>query len=161
MARKVIAYFLLSVGILATLFFQGKGGKIVPYNTFLSWAAYIVSGMGLIMLFAIPPIKQIKEEKAFKRLIEYLKNNGERVTINLSDCLILENNYTCEHESRPLFEEIVFGDLERFVPGDDNVVRDKISNLRIDNITQSILALSAMSFEKIKLPSCFFLIHRN
>ena len=136
--RKILAYSLLVVGVLGTLFFNNNV-NIIPFTILFRILAVIIGLVGLIMLFTTLSYKKMKEQQQLKQLIEELKANGEQITVDLSQCHILEHSYTEALESRPLFDEIAIGDLEMLIPGDETMQRDKTNMTKIENVTQSIL----------------------
>jgi len=136
--RKILAYSLLVVGVLGTLFFNNNV-NIIPFTILFRILAVIIGLVGLIMLFTTLSYKKMKEQQQLKQLIEELKANGEQITVDLSQCQILEHSYTEALESRPLFDEIAIGDLEMLIPGDETMQRDKTNMTKIENVTQSIL----------------------
>jgi hypothetical protein len=139
MARKIIAYILVAIGVLAALFFKGNAGDMIPYAPCFFICSNIIWVIGVLLLFTMPSLRKIKEQQSLKALIDSCKKNGDCFTVDLTKCRITEHSYTSEHESRTFFEDIAITDLERFMPDEENVVWDKTSKVKMDNIIQSVI----------------------
>ena len=135
---KILAYSMLTVGVLGALFFNNNM-NLIPYTIIYKILSIILALAAMVFLFTIPPDSKLREQMQLKYLIEGLKENGATLKVDLTRCSILENSYTEAHEARPMFEAIAFGELQNIMPADDNKVLDKTSQTKLENITLTIL----------------------
>lgn len=136
--RKILAFSLLSLGVLGALFFNNNM-NIIPYTIIYKTLSVIMAIAGIILLFTIPPAHKLRERQQLKQLIDSLKANGATLSIDLTQCTILEHSYTEARGARPVFEAMGFTELDNILPGDDNVTIDKTTQTKMENITLSIL----------------------
>lgn len=139
---KIIAYSLLTLGVLGALFFNNNL-NIIPYTVVYKILSVIIGLIGIILLFTIPPDSKLREQKQLNALIDQLKTNGATLKVDLTKCTILENSYTEAHNSRALFEAMDSGELKNILPDNDNAVIDKTTKAKLENITLSIIVYEA------------------
>jgi len=92
MAKRIIAYFLFGIGTIIYIF-SAKYTGALPYRI-IFWATGII--MYIIGYRIIKYGPSFRKQKALKRLQEIisdLKENGEKIVVDLSKCEIRENNY--------------------------------------------------------------------
>ena len=139
---KILAYSMLSVGVLGALFFNNNM-NLIPYTIIYKILSIILALVAIVYLYTIPPDSKLREQLQLKYLIAGLKEKGATLKVDLTKCTILENSYTEAPETRPMFESIAFGDLQNIIPDDENKVLDKTTKTKLENITLSILVYEA------------------
>ncbi len=139
---KILAYSMLTVGVLGALFFNNNM-NLIPYTIVYKILSIILSLVAIVYLYTIPPDSKLREQMQLKYLIEGLKEKGATLKVDLRQCTILENSFTEALEARPMFEAIAFGELQNIIPTDDNQVLDKTTKTKLENVTLSILVYEA------------------
>jgi len=140
--RKILAWSLLALGTLGTLFFNNNV-NIIPFTIIYQVLSILLGIAGMVLLFSMPSEAKVREQAKLKTLIEQLRENGATLKVDLTKCTILENSFTEAHDSRAMFEVMTFGELNRIIPDDDNAVVDKTTNTRLENVTLTILVYEA------------------
>ena len=110
--KRIIAYIIILLGLLAFEFFRHYNGQVIPYTFgfgLLGLALFLIGGW---WLRNTPTIKQSKEALAAKQFTDDLKANGDKISIDLGNCEVKENKYSEERlrggnygEGTPIGEE--------------------------------------------------------
>jgi hypothetical protein len=134
--KRIIAVILIALGFVIITFFRGYNGSGVPYP-FLFLFLGIISLLSGAYLFK--DRKTLKEEKLNKQLkihIDNLKAKGEKITVDLSKCEIIENDYT---EEKELPDSYGYFNVGRDVKTFNALTGDSIRNTELVNVYQAVL----------------------
>ncbi|MFT3702624.1 MAG: hypothetical protein QM802_09650 [Agriterribacter sp.] len=100
MAKRIAAYTLIILGILTFLYFRNYSGELIPYpSLFWSLGIAILAG-GVLLLRLTPSPAASKTQKQLASIIADLKNNGEKISVDLTQCELKEQNYVKEKEKK-------------------------------------------------------------
>jgi hypothetical protein len=139
MWRKITAYSLFILGFLTITFFRHYTGEIIPYPSLFWLIGFALFFVGYMLIRYTPSVKDQKRIQQLRQLIGDLKANGEKIRVDLSDCEILEHNYSEHRET--------YGRDSNFLsltgaPGIHyllNELEDETHGTGIANVTQSVL----------------------
>ena len=140
--RKLLAYTLLTVGVIGALFFNNNV-NIIPFTLAYQVLSVLMGIFGLILIFTIPSDNKLREQQQLKLLIDTLKTNGATLKVDLTRCTILENSYTESHNANRMLDVVASGDLKNILPDDDTAVTDVTTKTKLENVTLSILVHEA------------------
>jgi hypothetical protein len=101
MIRKLLGYLFAFIGFIGLGFFRYYKGTVISYP-FLSFCISIAIGIiGWYFISTSKSNKQSKQKRYEKEQLNKLKANAERITLNVDNCEIRENDYYEEylHES--------------------------------------------------------------
>lgn len=94
--KNILGIILIVVGVILFLFFKNYNGSLLPYPTLWFFVGIILVFLG-IRLFASSKLKIVKEsEKSHLSEIKRLKENGEKIFVELNDCEIVSSKYQME-----------------------------------------------------------------
>ncbi|HVU54674.1 MAG TPA: hypothetical protein VHD83_06440 [Puia sp.] len=98
MWRRILAYILFGLGFLTLTFFKHYTGELIPYP-FLFWLVGLaLFAGGLLFLRYTPDGRDLEARKKLVATIADLKNNGEKIQVDLSKCEIKEHSYSEEKQ---------------------------------------------------------------
>ncbi|MBV4359226.1 hypothetical protein [Pinibacter aurantiacus] len=108
MQKRFLAYLLFGIGVITVTFFRHYSGEIIPYP-FLFWlSGFALFGIGVWLLRNTPSAAEENIQKRLAEAVSDLKENGEKIRIDLTECEVKEHNYIEEREKEkgpndPLF----------------------------------------------------------
>ncbi len=150
MWRRIIAYFLIGLGLLTIIFFRKYSGELIPYP-FLFWLIGLALFWGgFLFLRYTPSTKDISVQKQITTLIEDLKENGEKIQVNLTECELRENNYIEEKEKYGHKNELLTLDIEREIQGLNALAGGSMRNVEQVQIKQTVIIFSKLNIRSGK-----------
>jgi len=139
MWRRILAYFLFISGFLTVTFFKHYSGDLIPYP-FLFWVlGLVLFAGGFLFLRYTPDSKELNIRKRLVETINGLKNNGERIQVDLSQCEIKEHNYMEEKDKYGHNNEFLTLNIEKEIQGWNILSGDGWRNVEQVQIRQSVL----------------------
>src|ERR1700744_1533052 len=98
MYKTILGCVLWIFGVLIFAYFKYDSWHIVPYPYSIALQIFgcAVTSFGTYMIFKGTRDKANKISKKMRVFIENLKENGEKIEVNLLECEIKENNYNEE-----------------------------------------------------------------
>jgi predicted membrane protein len=136
--KRILSYILFGLGFLTVTFFRRYSGTLIPYP-FLFWLlGIILFVIGIYLYRTTSTIKEQKNEGIIKKYIADLKENGERIKVDLTKCEIKENNFTEEKEKYAGTNTLTYLDIERQIQM-WNAIGDATRNTELVNINQSVI----------------------
>ena len=142
MWRRILAYILFGLGFLTVTFFRKYSGDLIPYP-FLFWLLGL--GMfwgGLLFLRYTPSPKEINNQKQVNVAINELKENGEKIQVDLTQCELKEHNYFEEKEKYGHKNELLTLDIEREIQSWNALGGGYIRNVEQVQIKQTVIIFS-------------------
>ncbi len=94
MVKRVIAYILFAIGFVIIAFFRNYHGTIIPYPFVIWLIGLSMWFFGWRVLRYGEKFKQLREDEKQKKFIDDLKENGEKIQVDLTQCEIKENDYS-------------------------------------------------------------------
>lgn len=150
MWRRIIAYFLIGLGLFTIIFFRKYSGELIPYP-FLFWLIGLAMFWGgFLFLRYTPSTKDISVQKQITTLIEDLKENGEKIQVNLTECELRENNYIEEKEKYGHKNELLTLDIEREIQGLNALAGGSMRNVEQVQIKQTVIIFSKLNIRSGK-----------
>ncbi|HYV92150.1 MAG TPA: hypothetical protein VE978_10220 [Chitinophagales bacterium] len=138
MARRISAYILFGLGILTVTFFREYSGKSIPYPFLFWFLGFVMFLAGWAVLRFTPTVKDVRDTKRLKKLIEDLRANGEKIKVDFSKCEIKSNDYSEERErygtGNPLTTLSIEAEIQAW-----NALTDQMRNTKIVEVYQSVL----------------------
>jgi hypothetical protein len=145
MWRRIIAYLLIVLGLLTIIFFRKYSGELIPYP-FLFWLIGLAMFLGgLIFLRYTPSSKDISVQQQIAKFIEDLKEHGERIQVNLTECELRENHYIEEKEKYGHKNELLTLDIEREIQGLNALAGGSMRNVEQVQIKQTVIIFSKLN----------------
>ncbi len=139
MWRRIIAYILFGLGILTITFFRKYSGEIIPYP-FLFWLLGIAMFFGgFLFLRYTPSRKELTIQKQISEMISDLKENGERILVDLSQCELKEHNYFEEKERYGHKTELLTLDIEREIQAWNSISGSSMGNFEQVQVKQTVM----------------------
>jgi hypothetical protein len=98
MKNRIIAYILFFLGLLIYIFFWHYNGRSISVISAFALAliGIVIFWVGRRLLRSTPTIRQSKEMDAANQFIKDIKANGDKISVDLNNCEVKENNYTEE-----------------------------------------------------------------
>ncbi|MFC4230805.1 hypothetical protein ACFOW1_02810 [Parasediminibacterium paludis] len=94
MLRRILACILFGLGLLIVTFFRKYSGQVIPYPFLFYLAGLAMFMIAALLLRNVPTRIQLTLQKQ----IADLKENGNKIRVDFSQCEIKENNYTEEQD---------------------------------------------------------------
>lgn len=139
MQRRILAYLLFGLGFLTATFFRKYSGELIPYP-FLFWVLGLSMLFGgLLLLRYAPAPKELSIRKQVKKLIADLKENGEKIQVDLSKCEIKEYNYVEERERYGHKNELLTLDIEREIQSWNAIGGGSVRNVGQVQVMQTVI----------------------
>lgn len=139
MQRRILAYLLFGLGFLTATFFRKYSGELIPYP-FLFWLLGLSMLFGgLLLLRYAPAPKELSIRKQVKKLIADLKENGEKIQVDLSKCEIKEHNYVEERERYGHKNELLTLDIEREIQSWNTIGGGSVRNVGQVQVMQTVI----------------------
>ncbi len=95
MSKRIIAYILFALGFVLYVFCARFRGEI-SFRIILVIIGMIMHIVGYRMIKSGLTFKQVKAAKRLKKIISDLKEDGEKILVDLSTCEIIGNDYYVE-----------------------------------------------------------------
>jgi hypothetical protein len=121
--KRILGWASFGIGLLILTFFRKYTGHIIPYPWVFYSAGLIFFLAGFIFLRKIPTVTASKILEKANALIKDLRDNGNKVTVDLNLCEIKVNHYTEQPDN---FKSAT--DLELFTAMDLVYFYNKIHN---------------------------------
>lgn len=120
MWKRILAYFLIILGLLVTLFFRKYTGELIPYP-FLFWLTglALLAG-GLYLLRNSLTRKEKNQQQKLAEAVNHLKLNGEKIIVDFAECEIKSNKYVEERATQDSKNELpwlIESEIERYSKG--------------------------------------------
>ena len=139
MWRRILAYILFGLGFLTVTFFRKYSGELIPYP-FLFWLLGLAMFWGgLLFLRYTPSTKEITVQKQIAAVINDLKENGEIIQVDLTQCELKEHNYIEEKERYGNKNELLTLDIEREIQGWNALGGGSMRNVEQVQIKQTVI----------------------
>ncbi len=139
MWRRIFAYILFGLGFLTFTFFRKYSGDLIPYP-FLFWLLGLAMFWGgLLFLRYTPSTKEINAQKQLTEIINDLKENGEKIQVDLMKCELKEHNYIEEKEKYGHKNELLTLDIEREIQGWNALGGGSMRNVEQVQIKQTVI----------------------
>ena len=145
MWRRILAYILFGLGFLTVTFFRKYSGELIPYP-FLFWLLGL--GMfwgGFLFLRYTPPTSYINAQKQITEIIKDLKENGEKIIVDLNKCELKSNSYTEERERYGHQNELLTLGLEREIQSLNAMGGGSMRNIEQVEILQTVIIYSKLN----------------
>ena len=139
MWRRILAYILFAFGFLIITFFRKYSGTVIPYPSLFYLLGFIIFLGGLLFLRYTPTTKETNLQKQMAETINDLKENGERIKVDLTQCEIKENNYTEEQEKYGYSNELLTFDFERQIQAWNAIGGGSRRNIKEVRVEQSTI----------------------
>lgn len=143
MTKRILSYVLFGFGFLIILFFRGYKGNIIPYPFVFYLLGFSCFIIGIILLRKLPTKKEAIDNKRLNDEIQKLILSGEKIIIDLSKCLIKENNYTEEVEKYSPDNYLTSFDIERNIQVVNVLFGKSIDNVDKVRVNQTVLIYEA------------------
>src|ERR1043165_1779869 len=91
--RRISGWVTFAAGLLILTFFRRYNSNVIPYPWLFYVSGILCFLIGFFLLRRTPTVDQNKILEKAKALIKDLKENGDRLLIDLGDCEIRENHY--------------------------------------------------------------------
>jgi hypothetical protein len=112
MPKRFLAYVFFILGFFTVTFFKHYTGHLIPYS-FLFWlAGFIMFGIGLWLLRNTPSAGQQSNQKRLMEAVRDLKENGEKIQVDLTECELKEHSYVEEREKNDGSDNIMIQTIE-------------------------------------------------
>jgi hypothetical protein len=137
--RKISAYALFVLGFLTVTFFRRYSGEIIPYPSLFWLLGLVMFITGYLLIRYTPSVKEQKGLQQLRQMIAELKANGEKITVDLNNCEILEHSYS-EHKETYGRDSLFFSLTA--VPNIHyllNKLEDETHGTGIVNVCQSVI----------------------
>ncbi|MDI3321463.1 hypothetical protein [Pinibacter soli] len=112
MKQRFLAYFFFVLGFLTVTFFRHYKGDLIP-NSFLFWlVGLIMFGIGFWLLRNTPSSEVQSHQKRLMEAIRDIKENGEKIMVDLTQCELKEHSYVEEREKNNGSDNIMLHAIE-------------------------------------------------
>ena len=128
MSRQIIAYIVIIVGVLGTIFFGNYTGFEHTVRLVLWYVFILINILGLYLWVNAFINRKKKRDKRAEGIIKYLKEDGEKILVDLSKCEIKENDYTMQADRLSLGKTAVL-----------DAMYDSSKNIKSIDINQCVL----------------------
>ncbi|HWY34794.1 MAG TPA: hypothetical protein VNX68_09115 [Nitrosopumilaceae archaeon] len=137
-----MASFLLGLGFLTITFFRWYTGDLIPYP-FVFW----ISGLamvwsGILFLRFTPSTKDIQNKRRIDENIKDLKENGEKIIVDLTKCELKENSFTEERERYGDDNELLTPSIARDIEAWNAIGGDSMRNIKQVEVIQTVIIYS-------------------
>ncbi len=112
--KRILGWTAFGIGLLILTFFRRYNGNVIPYPWIIYISGIICFIAGFFLLRKTPTNSANKLYEKAMVFINQLKENGERLTVDLDKCEIKENHYVQEpdaYRNASEFEIITATDL--------------------------------------------------
>jgi hypothetical protein len=142
MWRRILAYFLFGLGFLTVTFFRKYSGDIIPYP-FLFWLSGLAMfWSGFLFLRYTPSTNELTVQKQIATVIKELKENGDKIKVDLTKCELKEHDYTEERDRYGHENELLTLDIEREIQGWNALGGGAMRNVEQVQATQTVIIYS-------------------
>jgi len=100
MIKRIIGYTLVVLGFVIFCFFRRYTRDSIPYSIVIFIVGAAILLIGAFIIFKGVSLKEQEPSKQFKKSIADLKENGEKIQVDLLKCGIKENDYSIERRDR-------------------------------------------------------------
>ena len=158
--KRITGWVLVIVGILFYLFFKKYHGDFIPFPFVFYAIGFSMTIYGLIILSRTPKLKHIKLIEMAEELIKQIKENGDRVEVDLNDCEIKEHHYFDKIDytkSYNDFEILNFYEYAMYNENyrdskNDNVIKQSVVIKKIQiNGQEKTIQSPVLPYDRIKL----------
>lgn len=139
MRRRILAYILFGLGVLTVTFFRKYSGELIPYPFLFGLLGLAMFWVGLLILRYTPSTKEITVKKQIAAVINELKENGEKIQVDLTQCELKAHNYIEEKERYPHKYELLTLDIEREIQGWNALGSGLMRNVEQVQIEQTVI----------------------
>ena len=143
MTKRIIAYIFFGLGFLTITFFKKYSGTIIPYPILFYLLGFVLFIVGIILLRKTPTIKEQKNTEKLNDEIQNLISQGKKIEIDLSKCVIKENNYIAEVDKYNSGSYLTTLDLERNIQATNILLGKSIDNTERVQVYQTVLVFTA------------------
>jgi len=99
LTKRILAWVSFGAGVIILAFFRNYHGTVIPYP----WLIYVFGILcficGFLLLRKTPTANENKMYEKAKAFINDLKENGDRLAVELNNCEIKENHYYQEPDN--------------------------------------------------------------
>ena len=139
MWKRLLACMLFGLGFLTVTYFRRYSGELIPYP-FLFWLLGLAMfGGGLLFLRYTPSTKEISTQKQMATIINDLKENGEKMQVDLTICELKEHNYIEERQKYGHKNELVTLDIEREIQVWNALGGGSMRNIKQVQVNQTVI----------------------
>lgn len=94
MVKRILGFILAALGFLIMIFFRKYTGNFIPYPILILPIGAIMLLVGSILIGMTPTYRQQKASEESKNFVADIKQNGEKILVDLAKCEIKENDYS-------------------------------------------------------------------
>jgi len=142
LTKRILAWTLFGVGLLILTFFRRYNGNVIPYPWLIYVSGILCFLFGFFLLRKTPTTNQNNIMERAKAFVNDLKENGEKLTVNLDNCEIKENHYYQEPDN---FKNA--SDLELVTANDLIYLYNKFNYVPTDNQTYQSVAVFKTNYK--------------
>jgi len=135
--RRFLAYALFTIGLLAATYFGNYKGTLIANHYIFYFIGLICFVTGLILLRSTPKGITSINAKEMRKMVNQLKETGEKIKVELSKCEIKSNDYS-EEKDRYTTGLLATG-YENDVQAWNTLLGDEMANVKMVDVYQSIL----------------------
>ncbi|MCF3111226.1 hypothetical protein LL912_20730 [Niabella sp. CC-SYL272] len=137
--RRILAYLLFGLGFLTITFFRKYTGEMIPHPSFFYLLGLVLFLGGLLFLRYTPTTKEANVQKQFMTAIADLKANGDKISVDLTQCDIKEHHYTEEQEKYGHSNELLVLPFERQIQSWNAMGGGSIRNVEKVEVKQAVI----------------------
>jgi hypothetical protein len=135
--RRILACILFGSGLLSITYFGNYRGTLITHTSIFYFIGLLCFVSGWILLRSIPKGKNWVDTKQIRKMVKILKEQGEKIKVDLSKCEIKSNDYSEEQER--FGTGILATAYENDIQTWNTLLGDEMANVRTVEIYQSIL----------------------
>ncbi len=147
MIKRIIAYIFFGCGLITTIYFGYYTGTTIKDKVIFYFIGLICFLIGWISLRSNARTRD-KGGKQIMKMINQLKESGEKIRVELAKCEIKSNDYSEEKDRYP--SGILATSYERDVQVWNYILGDEIKNTEMVDIYQSVLIYQSTYMNKDK-----------
>jgi hypothetical protein len=135
--RRILAYILFGTGLLAITYFGNYSGTLIANKSIFYFIGILCFLSGWIILRFAPKEKESTDKKQIREMINQLKENGEKIHVELSKCEVKSNDYSEEQDK--FSTGILATSYENDIQAWNTVLGDEMANVKTVDTYQSVL----------------------
>lgn len=142
LTKRILAWTLFGIGLLILTFFRRYNGNVIPYPWLIYVSGILCFLIGFYLLRKTPTTTENKILEKAKALVKDLKENGEKLMVDLDACEIKENHYYQEPDN---FKNAT--DIELVTATDLVYLYNKFNSPPTDNQTLQSVAVFKTNYK--------------
>lgn len=137
MIKRILAYILFGCGLITVIFFGNYKGTLIKNNGAFYFIGLLCFLTGWILLRLAKKTKDQGDTKQIRQMVNQLKENGEKIKVDLSKCEIKSNDYSEEQDRYA--SGMLATSYENDIQAWNNLLGDEMANVKVVDIYQSVL----------------------